>query len=399
MGTAIGYMDADTFYVSAERVRSAYLRGQPVGVLGNNGACVIARSYEMKAAGVRVGEPIWDAVRRCPQGIYLKRDFRWYEVLSRRMLDVMTEFSPLVEYYSIDEFAFRAERGGMAAAIRDRVAERTGLPVTVAVARTRTLAKLFCEQAKPRGAWEVLDPAEERDRLARLPVDAVAGIAGRRAARLEALGVRTCLDLCRLPRSAVRAALTVTGERIWQELNGTPALALEADKRPNQSVSRGGGFTATADPALLYAWLVRHVERLIEELNFHQARAGRLAVWVTYKDGPVGLGEGAPDSPSDEFGPLLDAARAALRQAWRPGEPANRMDIVATHLRGPGPVQRTLFETPDPRAPALADLKRRVNDRLGRFTLRSGSTLPLSELYRDRASSYDVCDVKGKIVF
>src|SRR5947209_14027539 len=84
--TAVGHLDADCFYVSAERVRDPFLLGKPVGVLGNQGACVIAKSYEMKKAGVRTGEPIWEAAKKCPLGIYIKRDFRWYEVLSRRLL-------------------------------------------------------------------------------------------------------------------------------------------------------------------------------------------------------------------------------------------------------------------------------------------------------------------------
>ena len=85
----IGHLDADCFYVSAERVRDAFLRDKPVGVLGNQGACVIAKSYEMKAAGVATGMPIWEALVKCPDGIYVKRDFRWYEVLSRLMLEVV----------------------------------------------------------------------------------------------------------------------------------------------------------------------------------------------------------------------------------------------------------------------------------------------------------------------
>src|SRR5206468_5246117 len=80
MGTRqalVGHLDADCFYVSAERVRYGELAGAPVGVLGNQGACVIAKSYEMKAAGVKTGVPIWDAVKLCPDGLYVKRDFRW----------------------------------------------------------------------------------------------------------------------------------------------------------------------------------------------------------------------------------------------------------------------------------------------------------------------------------
>src|ERR1700677_2646631 len=107
--SAIGHIDADAFFVSAERVRDAFLLGKPVGVLGNQGACVIAKSYEMKSAGVATGMPIWDALVKCPEGIYLKRDFRWYEILSRLMLGIVREWSTRVEYYSIDEFFFSAE--------------------------------------------------------------------------------------------------------------------------------------------------------------------------------------------------------------------------------------------------------------------------------------------------
>src|SRR4051795_3633838 len=106
--TAVGHLDADCFYVSAERVRDSFLMGKAVGVLGNQGACVIAKSYEMKAAGVKTGEPIWEARVKCPEGAYVKRDFRWYEVLSRAMLELVRDFSARVEYHSIDEFFFLA---------------------------------------------------------------------------------------------------------------------------------------------------------------------------------------------------------------------------------------------------------------------------------------------------
>ena len=97
--TWVGHLDADCFYVSAERARDPFLNGKPVGVLGNQGACVIARSYEMKDVGVDVAMPIWEARAICPEGIYVKRDFRWYEVLSRKMAEVVRGISSRVEYY------------------------------------------------------------------------------------------------------------------------------------------------------------------------------------------------------------------------------------------------------------------------------------------------------------
>ena len=107
--------------------------------------------------------PIWEARTLCPAGVYVKRDFRWYEVLSRRMLEAVREFSPAVEYYSIDEFFFQAAAdrrqtlAELALAIRDRIWERVRVPVTVGIARTRTLAKLISDAATPFGALAVLD--------------------------------------------------------------------------------------------------------------------------------------------------------------------------------------------------------------------------------------------------
>ena len=115
----------------------------------------------MKTYGVKVGEPVWEAKQKCPDGVYVKRDFRWYETLSRKMLAEVGTFSPKVEYYSIDEFFWEgtgprpelpADRRDMSAITSSGSA---GLPMTVAFARTRTLAKLFADTAKPFGAVAV----------------------------------------------------------------------------------------------------------------------------------------------------------------------------------------------------------------------------------------------------
>ncbi len=403
---AVGHLDADCFYVSAERVRSPFLIGKPVGVLGNQGACVIAKSYEMKKAGVQTGEPIWDALKKCPQGIYIKRDFRWYEVLSRRMFDVLLRFTPRVEYYSIDEFFFEIEpdRGQSfqqtAELLRDQLTAAVGVPVTVGLARTKTLAKLISDTAKPFGALAVRDPDAERVLLAERPVTDITGIAKRRARRLEPYGIFSCLDLALADRRLVRSVLTRHGEILWYELNGERVQPLYTRRPPHKMLSRGGSFgEATADPQRVWAWLVRNLERLIEELEYHTVQTSQLAIWLAYRDGTAGMGEASLLSPSDRFDLLLEAARPALRQAWLPGRLATRMHLVATSLRWRGQAQRSLFEPPVEQAAALARLKREVNGRCGRFILRSGATLPLADIYRDEAQSYDICDVRGKMCF
>jgi nucleotidyltransferase/DNA polymerase involved in DNA repair len=405
---AIGHLDADCFYVSAERVRDEFLRGKAVGVLGNQGACVIAKSYEMKTAGVKTGEPIWEALDKCPGGIYIKRDFRWYEVLSRLMLEAVRDLSPRVEYYSIDEFFFLAvpPRGKtfqeMAVLMRDQLWERVRVPVTVGIARTRTLAKLISDTAKPFGAMAVLEPALETALLAERPVTEITGIAGRRAARLQPWGIRTCLDLAQADRRLVRSLLTAAGEALWWELNGDPVQPIHPQRPLHKVLSRGGSFGEPAiAPPVLYAWLVRNLERLIEELEFHGLGAGKLTVWVAYRNGQVGLGQTTLTVPSDRFDVLLDAARPCLRRAWVPRVAATRMHLFAERLTPRACTPLGLFDRVDDRnrALAIARLKREVNTRIGRFALRSAATLPLGTIYRDSSNEYDICDVRGKICF
>jgi DNA polymerase V len=405
--TYIAHLDADCFYVSAERVRHPDLNGKPVGVLGNNGACVIAKSYEMKAAGVKTGTPIWDAAKLCPEGIYVKRDFRWYEVLSRKMLDIVSGFASKLEYYSIDEFFFETEplKVGTsltqtALAARDKVLEEAGLPVTIAIARTRTLAKLFSDTAKPFGAKAVLDRDQERELLAKLPVTEISGIGGNRARRVAPYGIKTCLDLADADGRLVRKLLTKTGHDIWLELNGTPVTPIHTERPPHKVLARGGSLMGNvSDPDTLWAWCVRHVERLIEELRYHRVRTSVLAVELAWKDGG-GAGASAPLSvPSDRYDLLLDAAKVAFDRAVVPGRVATHMHVLATDLHRGGFYQGSIFDLPKPQLERAAAVKEAVNGKCGRFKLRSAATLYLPKVYADPANDFDICDVRGKICF
>ncbi|QEL17374.1 DNA polymerase Y family protein [Limnoglobus roseus] len=407
MAGFIAHLDADAFYVSAERVRHADLANKPVGVLGNNGACVIAKSYEMKAKGVKTGTPIWDAAKMCPEGVYVKRDFYWYEVLSRKMLGIVGTFSPKLEYYSIDEFFFHAEplRHGQqlattATTIRDHILEATGLPVTIGIARTRTLAKLFSDTGKPFGAVAVLTRDHERELLAKMPVTEISGIGGKRADRLAPYGIRTCLDLADADGRLVKRLLTKTGHEIWMELNGEPVMPIRPERPPHQVLGRGGSLMGNVeDPKVLWAWCVRHVERLIEELRYHNVRTTTLAVEVGWKDQGWTGGTSNSPTPTDRIDELLDLARASLRRAYVTGRTATHMQVKATELRRGKGFQLSLFDKPDPKKDKLATVKAAINEKYGRFKVRTATTLYLPAVYRDPANEYDICDVRGKVCF
>ncbi len=113
--------------------------------------------------------------------------------------------------------------------------------------------------------------------------------------------------------------MTATGEALWWELNGEPVHPIQNRRPAHKALSRGGSFgEATDEPVILYAWLVRNLERLIEELEYHGVAAGRLTVCIPYKNGQSGAGQMTLGVPSDRFDILLDAARPCLRKAWIP---------------------------------------------------------------------------------
>lgn len=402
MTRRIGHLDADCFYVSCERVRHRQLRGRAVGVLSNQGACVIAKSYELKARGVTTGMTIWDALPLCPEAIFVKRDFQWYEVLSKRMMEVAGRFSPAVEYYSIDEMFFDASAIDFqqAKTMQQAILERTGVPVSVGVSLSKTLAKLASSSGKPFGCVAAVDQADVRRLLCARPVEKITGIARRSARRLEPYGIRTCEDFARADRRLIRRLLTKRGEDLWWELNGTPALPLNTLRPAHKNLSRGGSLgIATADPDRLTGWVARNAERLVEALDHHQVYCYRLAMNLEFKDGGGAAWRVSLSAASADFHILHPAALKLLKICWPAGRTVSYMHLIAENLTARRFAQRSLFEQASPKQKAIAEVKRSINRQVGRFALRSGATLPLDDIYRDETSSYDICDIYGKTCF
>jgi len=399
----IGHVDADCFYVSAERVRLPHLRGMPVGVLGNHGACIIAKSYELKAAGVATGVPIWEALAICPNAIYIKRDFTWYEVLSRKLLAQVKLISPLVEFYSIDEMFFEVAKPSFAVAkqLQDDVLRHVGVPVSVGIAATKTLAKLASDASKPFGCRMVLDEADRYDILRDRPVCDITGIAKRSARKLLLHNITTCAEFAAADRAFIRWLLTKRGEDLWWELNGTPVAPIQVTRPDHKFISRGGSIgRPTSDPARVQAFVIRNLERLVEALHHYRVVCDQLILSLLFTNAPERAERASLLGSTSDFQQLVEAAMGLLPQTWQPrSAPLHYMHVIAAKLRPSERRQRSLFAHLDRRQAVLAEVKRQVNDQLGRFALRSGSTLPLVDVYQDVANAYDICDIHGKMCF
>ncbi len=406
MGNLIGHLDADCFYASAERVRFPHLKEIPIGVLGNQGACVIAKSYEMKARGVTTAMPIWDAVSHCPEGVYVKRDFQWYEVLSRKMLELLKQYSPTVEYYSIDEFFFEADYleqafgcdlPGAVAALQAKFLEQVGVPVSIGVSTSRILAKLGSDSAKPYGWHVLIEPKLIAKLLQEQPVGELTGIGFRSGLKLEALGIKTCADLAAADRKMIRDLLTIKGEAIWYELQGESVIPIQVNRPQHKCVARGGSLGGrVTDPEVLNGWLIRNLERLTEALFAYGYQCGRLCLELQLKDRTGWARQVLLHGHTDAFEVLAPAAQKLLRQIDPAGTPVSYMHLIAKDLRTAGQRQLSLL---DQQTSRVNSLKHQVNQSIGRFALRSGATLTLPELYSDQAHDHEICDIYGKTCF
>ncbi|MGI9457768.1 MAG: DNA polymerase Y family protein [Aeoliella sp.] len=398
----IGHVDADCFYVSAERVRYPHLCRMPIAVLGNHGACVIAKSYEMKAAGVPTGGAIWDAVPVCPNAVFVKRDFRWYEVLSRQMLALVQEISPRVEFYSIDESFFAAVDASHAAAerLQHAMLQRVGVPVSIGIAPSKTLAKLISDSSKPFGCGVVRDDADRVAILRDRPVTDITGIAKRSARRLSSHGITTCKQFADADRAFIRWLLTKRGEDLWWELNGTSVLPIQTKRPEHKFISRGGSIgRASNDPVRVQAFIVRNVERLVEALSYYKLVCDNLTLSLLFRDAPERSSRRSLLGSTADFERLAGAALEMMPEAWEPGNASvHYMHLIAGSLWPHAHRQLGLFDG-DYQSQAIAKVKRQINAKLGRFALRTGSTLPLSDVYADPANEYDICDIHGKMCF
>ena len=276
---SILHADLDAFYASVEQLLDPSLRDKPIAV---GGGVVLAASYEAKAFGVRGGMPGRKARELCPQLLFVGGNFKRYQEFGDQAIDVVRDFTPLIERISIDE-AFADVSGSihlfgspaaMAETIRRRVRDEVGLPISVGVARTKHLAKIGSQVAKPDGLI-VVEPDRELEFLHDLPVELMWGVGPVTKSRLAEMGVRTIGQLAETPGRALERLL---GPAVGGKLG---ALAWNHDPRDVETHHRAGSVSAQsalgkrpATEAIIGPTLRHLADRVASRLR-KKNRAGR----------------------------------------------------------------------------------------------------------------------------
>jgi DNA polymerase V len=357
--------DCNNFYVSCERVFQPSLESRPVVVLSNNDGCSIARSDEAKALGLKMGDPYHRNQEKLAAHsvVVFSSNYALYGDMSRRVMETLGTFTPEVEIYSIDEaflnLAGFERRGltGYARLIRATVRCDTGIPVSIGIGPTKTLAKIANHLAKAQPeSGGVCDLAEidVDGALASIEVREVWGVGPRWATWLEDQGVATALDLKRADPKAIRRKMTVVGERLVYELNGRACLPLELVTPALQglTVSRSFGQTFTALRPIQDA-LVSFVSRAAEKLRRQQLMAGQVMVFVTTNQFSAKQPFYANSVtlrlpyPTDFTPDLVEAAAQLLETLYRPGFHYQKCGVMLLDLSPATQVQADLFDLRD----------------------------------------------------
>ena len=382
-------VDCNNFYVSCERVFNPSVARRPVVVLSNNDGCVIARSNEAKALGFKMGDPLFRVrplIKRHGVAVF-SSNYTLYGDMSSRVMQTLLQFAPEVEIYSIDE-AFLNLSGfapgqiaDLAQNIRRTVKQWTGIPVSVGIGPTKTLAKAANRIAKTDpdagGVWSLAAAETRTAALERLPVGEVWGIGRRWAKFLESNGVTSAAAFSRQPDDWVRKHLNVVALRTATELRGTPCIPLELAPPPKKGlvVSRMFGRRLTS-LGQVHEALVAYVTRAGEKLRRENLLAGHMAVFL--HNSPFAGSEpfysnsasfALPVATSDTA-ELIAHACNALEKIFRPGLHYAKCGVMLTELVPEGRRQHDLFDPRDQdRRRELMDAVDAINRRMGRDTV------------------------------
>ncbi len=383
-------VDCNNFYASCERVFNPKLIGQPIVVLSNNDGCVVARSNEAKALGIRMGVPFFQI-----KDIVLSHNVKafssnyvLYGDMSARVMSVLAESTPNIEIYSIDE-AFLLFDGfsnliGQGKALRSKVGQWTGIPVSVGFGPTKTIAKLANYIAKKYMKSGVFNLMEEEIRVkayAKISVEEVWGIGRRISKHLNAMGIFTIKQFLELDPFLLRKKFNITLLKTQKELQGESCISLEEDVPEAKSITSSRSFgKKVTDIDDLRAAITLHISKVAQKLRRKNLAVNHLYIYVqsnrfSKSDEPWSFSctVGLPYT-TNSTGPLLEISLKGLETIFKSGIEYKKAGVLAPEVYPAGIFIQDLFTPVEkPQCAKVSHTMDEINKRFGRNQIFHGT--------------------------
>ena len=358
-----GIADLDNCYVSCERVFRPDLKGVPVVVLSNNDGCVVARSNEAKTLGVKEGTPYFQLAQQFPNQkiAVFSSNYELYGELTSRVVSIIRQETPAYFRYSIDEcFMYldgieldQLQQWGEH--LHKRVKREVGMPISIGLAPTKTLAKIASKLAKKFEAYRhccMIDTDYKREKaLEWCPIEDVWGIGRRYAAKLQALGCKTALDFAKHHKDWVRLTFNnINIVRTWQELNGEDAVPNE-QLATKKSICTSRSFNGMiSDMDTLRTHVSNYAARCAEKLRQQKTVASIVGVFVNTNMFREDLAqywnfqEARLVTPTNSTIAIVKAASDVLQSIYRPGYQYKKAGVIVMGIGPDSPIQQDLFD-------------------------------------------------------
>lgn len=390
-----GIVDCDNCYVSCERVFRPDLEGKPVVVLSNNDGCVVARSNEAKAMGIKAGTPYYQLGQMYPNEkiAVFSSNYELYGELTGRIIDIIKEEAPAYFRYSIDEcFVYLKGMEGIDLKVwgenlHRKIMKWVGMPVSIGIAPNKTLAKVASHFAKKFPGYHhccLMDTEEKRVKALQLyPVDEVWGIGRRYAANLDSYGVKTAYDFSVHHGDWVRTTFNnIVIYRTWAELNGEDCVPNEEIAK-KKSICTSRSFNGMiSDLETLNTHVSNYAARCAEKLRMQKTIASVVGVFIntnTFReDLPQywNFAETRLLTPTSSTVTIVQAAKSALEKIYRQGFQYKKAGVIVMGVTPDNPIQLNLFDIKPERMEKLNSLDEamdRINRMYGTETLVLGS--------------------------
>lgn len=398
----VGLIDCDNFFCSCERVFRPDLARTPLVVLSNNDGCVVARSKEVKAMGIPEGMPYYQLREQYPDSgiVAFSSNYALYGDMSSRIVSILRDEAPDVIQYSIDE-AFLDLTGmdnmdlhSWGENLCRKILKYTGMPVSLGIASTNTLAKMASRYAKKYPGYNkccVIGSEEQREKALKLfPIGDVWGIGRRIRKRLEYIGVNTAYEFAALTKDYVRRKYHVTGERTWKELHGEPCIEIEG----LDGVTKKTIVTSRSFPEMirelpdLRSHIANYAARCALKLRRQNSVCSLVTAFIQsnhFREDLMQYDSSASHSfltPTNTTNEIVEIATSILDAIFRKGIYYKRAGIMVSGITSADAVQPDLFEYNPERSKKFSNISSaidRINGRMGADTVVLGA-----QQYRDK---------------
>lgn len=402
--------DCNNFYVSCERLFNPKLHGRPIIVLSNNDGCVVARSQEAKKLGIKMGDPYFKIKEFCDRMkvVVYSSNYKLYGDISQRVMDILSSFAEDIEVYSIDEAFLEFSDSNssifpLCMEIRNKIKRWVGIPISLGMGPTKTLAKIANDFAKKNelGVFDLTALSIQEELLQDYLVEEIWGIGSRLKERLHAMGVRTAWQLREMEPTAIRRKMGVVGERIVWELRGVSCLPL-SESVPKKSISYSRSFGKIVnDPEELAEALSTYVSGACVKLRAQNSSAKAICVYLeAIMDAKEGTRRhysmtASFPMPTNDTPQMITTAKQCLTKMFSKTERYKKCGIILLDLISDNLVLPDLFlGSPNTKRRRLLDTVDALNTYYGKNALFYGA-MGINKSWKtrsDRRSNYSTTE-------